>query len=129
MVELKIISGKKAGTTVQARRFPFTIGRASSSDFPLEEPGVWDRHCSIERRDPGGFFLAAQPDAIVSVEPALGEEGLLRNGAILELGSVKIAFALAVVRQRSFAFREILSWIGIGLLCAGQIALIYLVLD
>ena len=42
MVQLDILSGRKAGTSIVARRFPFHIGRASDSSLSLDDGGVWD---------------------------------------------------------------------------------------
>ena len=44
MVQLNILSGKKAGTRTVARHFPFRIGRAAGNELQLEDDGVWDQH-------------------------------------------------------------------------------------
>ena len=43
MVQLQVYSGKHAGTSTLARRFPFVVGRNSTSDLCLEREGIWDR--------------------------------------------------------------------------------------
>ena len=48
MVQLKILSGKKAGTAWVARRFPVRIGRSAGADLQLEESGVWDEHLQLD---------------------------------------------------------------------------------
>ncbi len=35
MIQLSILSGKKAGTQTVARRFPFRIGRAAENELQL----------------------------------------------------------------------------------------------
>jgi len=61
MVQLKILSGTRAGTTWAARRFPVRIGRSPSADLQLEEPGVWDHHLQLDFKRGTGFILSAQP--------------------------------------------------------------------
>ena len=63
MVQLHILSGKKAGVQWTARRFPFWVGRAGSSDLVIEDAGVWDRHVEIARKDGEGFYLTTSTDA------------------------------------------------------------------
>ena len=44
MLQICVLSGRKAGTVCVARRFPFGIGRTASMDLCLEDDGVWNRH-------------------------------------------------------------------------------------
>ena len=55
MLQLKILSGKTAGTEWVARRFPVRIGRASNSDLRLEDDGVWEEHLYLELDPAAGF--------------------------------------------------------------------------
>ena len=48
MIQFSILSGKKAGTSWVARRFPVRIGRAAVSDLQIEEEGVWDQHLQVD---------------------------------------------------------------------------------
>ena len=48
MVQLKVLSGQKAGTAWTARRFPVKIGRSASADLRSEEPGIWDQHLRLD---------------------------------------------------------------------------------
>ena len=91
----------------------------------LDEPGVWPRHFRITWA-PEGLILEAEPDALISVNGAAVRRGLLRNGDIITLGSLRIRFSLGPVRQFSMAVREWLTWIALGALCLGQVALVYL---
>jgi hypothetical protein len=52
----------------------------------------------------------------------------LCNGDIITLGSLKIRFRLSSVRQSSMTAREWLTWIALGALCLGQVALVYVLL-
>jgi pSer/pThr/pTyr-binding forkhead associated (FHA) protein len=125
MVELEILTGKKAGAHWVARRFPVRIGRAASSDLQLEEDGVWDEHLRIDFVPAEGFLLETQSDALASVNGQPVEHVILRNGDLIGLGSLKLQFWLGEARQRGLGVREWFVWIGIGAVCLGQVALIY----
>lgn len=125
MVQLKILSGTKAGTTWVARRFPVRIGRSPSADLQLEEQGVWDQHLQLDFQPGTGFILNAQPNALAAVNGQPVQQTLLRNGDTLELGSLKMQFWLSETRQSGLRLRESLTWIAIAAISLGQIALIY----
>ncbi len=125
MVQLKILSGKKAGAELVARRFPVRIGRAANATVKLDDAGVWDRHSEIECDPDEGFLLLTQPGALTSVNGQSIERALLRNGDTINIGSVKIQFSLAPVRQRGLRFREWLVWAAIAGVSLGQVALVY----
>jgi hypothetical protein len=93
-------------------------------DLPLDEPGVWQRHFLIDWRAEG-LVLEAEAEALLSVNDTPVQRALLRNGDIITLGALKIRFSLTPVRQSSLAPREWLTWIALGALCLGQIALVY----
>lgn len=124
MVRLRILSGKSPGAEWTARRYPITIGRSRKSDLCLEENGVWDDHLKLELRGQG-FSLATAPNALASVNGQPVQSTILRNGDVIEIGSVKLQFWLAESRQRGLRLREGLTWIAIAAICLGQIGLIY----
>ena len=128
MVQIKILSGKKAGTSIVARRFPVRIGRTASATLQLEEDGVWDQHLCLEFKPLQGFFLSPEPSALATVNGELLEPRLLRNGDIVEIGALKIQFWLSDTRQRGLGFREWLTWLSIAAISFGQIAVVYLLL-
>lgn len=125
MIQLKIVCGKQAGTSWVARRFPVQIGRIASSELQLEDPGVWDRHLAIEAVARKGFLLKTQPQALVRINGEPVNESWLRNGDVIELGSVKLQFWLAEAEQRRLRIGECLPWVVVVLMTLGQIALIY----
>ena len=125
ILQLSILSGKRAGATWVARRFPVRIGRAATSDLQIEEDGVWSEHLTLDFNPTDGFLLKAHAEAIVSVNGRTVQRAVLRNGDILELGAVRLQFWLAETRQRGLRFRESLIWGLIAAVCLGQIALIY----
>jgi len=128
MVQLKVLSGKKAGAAYVARRFPVRIGRAPAADLRLEEDGVWDQHLRLDLNAADGFHLSTQAGALATVNGALLPSTPLRNGDTIEIGALKIQFWLSDTRQRGLRLREWLTWAAIAVLCLGQIAVIYLLL-
>jgi predicted component of type VI protein secretion system len=124
MVQLQILSGTRAGAQFTAARLPLQIGRAADADLSLEEPGVWPRHCQIARQG-RDLVCQAQAGALLSVNGVPADQAILRNGDVISIGALKIAFALSPVRQASLRPRECLTWAALAILCLGQIALIY----
>jgi len=129
VVQFNILTGKKAGTEWVARRFPFHVGRAASEGLSLDDDGVWERHVRIDLGVGEGVITECAQDALMSVNGQRIERTLLRNGDIIEMGSVKLRFGLSPTRQRSLRVREMLTWIALALLCLGQVALIYWLAD
>ena len=125
MVRLQVSSGKDAGTTALARRFPFVVGRNSTADLRLEQDGIWDRHLEFHLQIPDGFLLKALPRALTNLNGKPVQQAFLRNGDLIEVGPVKIQFWLSETRQRGLRTREFLTWFALAALCAGQIVLIY----
>jgi len=125
VVQLEILSGKQAGAQWVARRFPFHLGRSSQAALILEEPGVWDRHAEFTLRPGEGVIVSAATDASILVNGQPVRQTVLRNGDLLEAGSVKLRFGFAPIRQHSLSLREALTWLGLAALCFGQVALIY----
>ena len=125
MIQLKILSGKKAGTEMVARHFPFWVGRAAQCQLCLDEPGVWERHFQINLNPSDAFTLMAEPNTSVTIDGKNVQETNLRNGDILEVGSAKILFALSATTQKSLTLREALTWVGLAVLCLAQVSLIY----
>ncbi|MBN9690124.1 MAG: hypothetical protein J0M24_07785 [Verrucomicrobia bacterium] len=102
---------------------PFLVGR-KGANLELEQPGIWDRHFIVDRSDAGTFVVIPQPEAVLTrAGHVLTEATPLRNGDILEAGSVRLQFRLRAARQRSLSALETLTWLGLGVLVAGQIAL------
>ena len=125
MVQLEFLSGREHGSVRFVRRFPCLIGRNASSDLRSEDPGVWDRHLEIDLDLQRGFVLRALPDALVRVNGQPTNQVLLKNGDLVEIGSLKIRFWLERPQQRSLAVREFLTWSALAILSFGQLALIY----
>ena len=129
MVQIRILSGKKAGAEYAFSHFPILIGRSPDAHLCLDEPGLWDRHCEIAWSEPTGLFARIQPGVLGRLNGENIQEALLRNGDLLSLGALQIRFSLTPVRQRSLLLREWLTWIALAGLCLGQVALIYRLLE
>lgn len=125
IVQLDILSGKKAGTSWVARRFPVTIGRAANCDLRTDEPGVWDQHLRLEFVKAEGVLLSVETDALATVNGSTAQRTLLRNGDSIELGGLRLQFWLGATRQASYRVTEWLTWLGIAAVCLGQVALVY----
>jgi pSer/pThr/pTyr-binding forkhead associated (FHA) protein len=125
MVQLKVLSGKKAGTAWVARRFPVRIGRSSKADLQSEEGGVWEQHLNLDFDPDAGLVLTAQPNALAAVNGQSVQRAVLRNGDVIEIGSLKLQFWLSETRQRGLRFREGLTWAAIATISLGQVAIIY----
>ena len=69
MIELKILSGKQAGATAVARRFPFLVGRAPDSAVRLEDEGgsEWDVMGRAIRGPRAGRSLEPAADSYLTV--------------------------------------------------------------
>ena len=125
MVQFNILSGQKAGTAWMARRFPVRIGRVATADLQLEESGVWDQHLQLDFNPADGFVLSAQPNALATVNGQPVQQTILRNGDVIQLGSLKLQFWLGEARQTGLRLRETLTWTTIAGIALGQIALVY----
>jgi hypothetical protein len=102
---------------------PFLVGR-KGSNLELEQPGVWDRHFIVDRSADGTFVAIPQPEAVLTrAGHVLTEATPLRNGDVLEAGSVRLQFRLQAARQRSLSALEIFTWVGLSVLVVVQIVL------
>lgn len=126
MIQFKVLSGKMAGSTTVARRFPFRVGRSSGSDLKMEDPGVWDDHFRLEFEPGNGYLACPQGDALMTINgEAAYEKTRLRNGDSIEIGGARLQFWLSETRQSAMRIREFLVWLGIGLMTLAQVYLIY----
>ena len=124
MVQFRIVSGKQCGAVQAIKRFPCVIGRAKSAHWRLEAPGIWDRHLQVDLCRKKGITLTLLPGAAATLNREPFERAVLRNGDLIEAGSLKLQFWLAATRQRSSRSREFLTWLALIVLCLAQIALI-----
>ena len=128
MVQLRILSGKKAGSAYVARRFPVQIGRSAKAELQLEEDGVWNEHLRLDFSPGEDFVLSACENALAAVNATPVQKTVLRNGDLIQVGSSKLQFWLSETRQVSLGWREWLLWSGIAIISVGQVVLVYLLL-
>ena len=57
------------------------------------------------------------------------QDAVLRNGDVIEAGSVKIRFGFSPTSQTTLRVREIATWLALAALCLAQVALIYWLTD
>lgn len=125
MIQLNILSGKKAGTQAVARHFPFRIGRAVANDLQLDDDGIWDQHLNLEFQKEEGFKLATSPNALATVNNEPVQSKILRNGDTIAIGSAKLQFWLATAGQRGLRLREGFVWSLLIFVTIGQFILLY----
>jgi len=125
MLQLRILSGKHAGTTHAVHRFPCVVGRSAAADLRLEEPGVWDKHLQLDLKRGEAVVVKSLPGALARVNGQPVDCVALRTGDVIELGGTQLQFWLSPSRQRSFRAGEILTWIALAMLCLAQILVIY----
>jgi hypothetical protein len=125
MILLQILSGRQAGTSWAARRFPVQVGRSAKAALQVEENGVWDEHFTIDFKSCEGFLIVSMPNASVAVNAIPVEKTFLRNGDVIDAGALKLRFWLGETRQTGLDFRDYLTWLAIGLLSLGQVGLVY----
>jgi pSer/pThr/pTyr-binding forkhead associated (FHA) protein len=125
MIQLRVLTGKMAGTVWVARHFPVQIGRAAGAHLRLEEDGVFERHLRLDFRPRAGYSLSVLGDALASVNSEPVREATLRNGDVIDVGSARLQFWLADARQSGLRLGEWMSWALVLLVSAGQVALIY----
>lgn len=125
MFQLRILTGKQAGSSWAARRFPVQIGRAPDCDLRLEEDGVWERHATV-RLEAKSFVVEPSADASLLINSErIQRPTPLRNGDVIGAGAAKLRFWLSETRQPNIDWREPMTWIAIAMISLGQVGLVY----
>lgn len=122
MIHLQILSGASLGERKVAERFPFLVGRGPANSLVLNDPGVFDQHFEIVFSN-DGFVLKPKGEAVVALNGARTDGGILHNGDVIGAGLAKIQFWLGALPQRGLKLREVMTW---GLVFAVGIFQIYL---
>jgi len=111
MIQLDILSGKKAGGQTVVRHFPFRIGRAAENDLQLEDDGVWDRHLVLEFQKKEGFKLATSAKRPRHRQwRTRPKQNPPQTATTVTIGSAKLQFWLAAAQQRGLHAREFFLW-------------------
>lgn len=125
MINLQLLSGRKAGERTVVTHFPYRIGRASQNDLMLQDDGIWDQHLTLEFLAKDGFQLTTAADAISAVNGKPVERTILRNGDVITLGSAKIQFWLAPAPQQGLLLRENFVWALLILVAVAQFIIFF----
>ncbi|MBM3834052.1 MAG: FHA domain-containing protein [Verrucomicrobia bacterium] len=125
MVQFQILNGRQSGLNHFVNQFPATLGRSHSADICVEGDGIWDQHLEISLDPSHCFTVKTFPNCLASLNGQRFDQSPLRSGDTIEIGSVRMRFWLKQTRQPSLRPREIATWIGLGVLSLGQVALIY----
>lgn len=128
MVQLRILSGAKAGGFQAVRHFPFNVGRATDNDLCFDAAGVWDHHFILNLQKKEGFTLQVCEQTFVAINDHPQSTARLRNGDVISFGSAKVQFWLSDPKQRGLWAREMFVWVLIACVTIAQIALIYFLL-
>jgi predicted component of type VI protein secretion system len=113
MILLRVLSTPAAGSQIEARRFPFRIGRSAFADWRSEAPGVWEDHFAIELDREQGFLLVSCSNAITLVNGQSAQRILLHNGDRIDCGGLALQFWLSPPTLASLAVRECATWVGL----------------
>jgi pSer/pThr/pTyr-binding forkhead associated (FHA) protein len=126
MVQLDCLTGNKTGTRWTPQNYPVRIGRSQHETICLDDDGVWDHHLEIHLDRSEGAVLTASAQAFVHINgQTVEQQTTLKNGDVIQLGKATLRFGLTPTRQRGLALREVSTWVGLALLCLGQVCLIY----
>jgi pSer/pThr/pTyr-binding forkhead associated (FHA) protein len=129
VVQLDILSGSKAGHRTVVRQFPFGVGRSAQAQLRVEDSGVWDRHLELALVPAEGIIVKSSGEAATLLNGERIQDAVLRNGDVIEAGTVKIRFGFSPTRQTTLRVREIATWLALAALCLAQVALIYWLAD
>ena len=108
MVELAILSGRRASTVVCIDQFPCTLGR-STSGVELDDAGVAPQHATLILDRESGFQIEALGEATIYSGGQSVRQLRLHNGELFELGGLRLQFRLRPARPRNLAWLENLS--------------------
>lgn len=97
--------------TVDVSRSPWVIGRARESALCLARPGVFDRHLILSIEPGEGLVAEVAPGALATVRGEEFRRHRIRNGDVVRLGTVSLAFALGPPRRRSLTIWGPVFWV------------------
>jgi len=124
MIQFVSLSGKTAGASWVARRFPVRAGRAPGNDLRLEAPGVFDQHFEVDVKSGESLELSVRGSALANVNGQPVTRCLLRNGDLVEVGSARLRFWLAPTQQSSLRASQVGVWLAWFAVLAAQVILL-----
>jgi hypothetical protein len=124
MIQFVFLSGPTAGASWVARHFPVRAGRAVGNDLRLEAPGVFDRHFEVDVKAGPALELSVLEPALANVNGQPVTRCVLRNGDLVEAGSVRLRFWLAPTRQSGLWASQVGVWLAWFAVLAAQVVLL-----
>ena len=124
-VRLERFDGNFLGQQVETCNFPFRIGRARDCHYRIEAKGVWPCHLILEEVGKNGINVKCESEASLRINSLAASKSVrLKNGDLLEFGSVSLRFWLAPIYQMGQRTTEFIIWLGLGVLILGQVTII-----
>ena len=124
-VRLERLDGDFLGQQVETCNFPFKIGRARNCHHRIEAKGVWPCHLILEESGENGIIVNSESEASLRINSLVASKSVrLKNGDLLEFGSVSLRFWLAPIDQMGQRTTEFIIWLGLGVLILGQATII-----
>ena len=113
-----------AGRQWSVRRLPVRIGRATECDLILDDAGVWNEHVELSHDATSGFYATSLSEGSVIINNHPVESAVLKNGDTLTLGAAALQFWIAPAVQKRFRWLELAVWLGLAILCIGQVIIL-----
>ncbi len=124
-VRLERLDGDFSGQQIEACNFPFKIGRDKNCHHRIESKGVWPCHLILREAGENGIIVNCEAEASLFVNSrSVSKSVRLRNGDLLEFGSVNLRFWIAPITQLGQRTIERKIWLGLGVLFLGQVTII-----
>ena len=120
MVELAILTGRRAQTVIPVPRLPCTLGR-DGADIPLTEPGVAAVHATLRDAGTDGFVLESDSPASIYSGGKPLQRLALRDGSVFDLGSIRLQFRIQPARPRDLRWLEVLAFGLIAVTTAAEV--------
>ena len=121
MVELAILTGRRAHTVIPVPRLPCVLGRAEA-DIALSEPGVAAMHATLRDAGTEGFVLESDASASIYSGGKPLQRLALRDGSVFDLGSIRLQFRIQPSQPRDLRWLEVLAFGLIAVTTATEIA-------
>ncbi len=121
MVELAILTGRRAHTVIAVPRLPSVLGR-DGADIALPEPGVALVHATLRDAGIEGFILEAESATSIYSGGKPLQRLALRDGSVFELGSIRLQFRIQPAHSRNLRGLEVLTFGLIAATMAAEVA-------
>lgn len=111
---------------VGINQWPFVIGRNPSAQLPLELPGVWENHLTLNPREDGKLAaICSQETQVWLNDTILQGQATLKPGDVITMGSFRWRLELQAAPARSGKVTESMFYGLLLLALLSQFMLIY----